>query len=265
MKIIYPKFFPLGCIYHHSPDTSFPGMVKLWRERGYCDSEQSDSPFFWVGRVGHILLYSWDTLEHLHPDQMYSAGLFANPEPPINGRYNRNWIYWPRHSFVTEQHYKYKPMSYQDRRFNCSFIGGYENLTQRGYRCINYWKPALDFLDFGIRGGNYSWQQYTRVLRNSRYGLCLRGVGTKCHREIECMAQGCVPILTHGCSMDYHDPLVVGQHCLYARGVEDVVELVHGTTRKQWDEMSWQARDWYWRNASPRGGFETTKRIVELL
>lgn len=226
---------------------------------------QSDNPFFWANDIGDVLLYTWCGLEHLNPHQGYRAGLFANTEPPINGRSNFRWTFWPRHSFITEQYYRCRPLGWKERHINCIFIGGYENLVQRGNRFISYWKPAIDFLDWGIRGGNYTWAEYTRLLRSSKYGLCLRGVGPKCHREIECMAQGTVPILTPGCSMEYHDPLVPGRHCLYARSVEDVLSLVHDTTKESWEEMSWQARDWYWRNASPIGVFETTKKIVDGL
>lgn len=210
MRIIYPKFFPLGCIHHNSPVTSFHGLANLWRERNYCEMVQSDNPFFWASDVGDTLLYTWYGREHLNPNQEYKAGLFANSDPPINGRHNLRWTFWPRHSFITEQYFRCKPKRWKDREISCVFIGGYENLTQRGNRFINYWKPAIDFLDWGIRGGNYTWQEYTRVLRNSRFGLCLPGMGRKCHREIECMAQGTIPIFTPGCSLEYHEPLEVG-------------------------------------------------------
>lgn len=265
MKLIYPRNFPPGCIHHNNPYSSFHGLSKLWLERGYCEGEESNNPFFWVNKVGDILLYTWCTLEHLNPNQKYKHGLFANTDPPVNGRDNRPWTFWPRHNFLIEEYFKCKPRTWSERAYKCTFIGGYENLVQRGHRALNYWRPALDFYDFGIGGGNYTWQEYTRVLRNSRFGLCLRGSGPKCHREIECMSQGAVPILTPGCSLSYYDPIVPGKHCLFARSVEDVIEIVDKTTEKQWQELSWQARDWYWRNASPIGSFQTTKKIVERL
>lgn len=265
MKLIYPKHFPLGCIHHNNPYSSFHGLSKLWIERNYCEGEESPNPFFWADEVGGTLLYTWCTLEHLNPNQKYRHGLFANADCPVNGRHNIPWIFWPRHNFLVEEYFKCKPKTWDERPHKCTFIGGYENLVQRGHRFIDYWKPSIDFLDFGIRGGNYKWEEYTRVLRSSRFGLCLRGSGSKCHREIECMAQGCVPIFTPGCSTHYHDPPVLGRHYLFARSVEDVIELVQSISREQWNEMSWQCRDWYWRNASPIGSFETTKRIVESL
>lgn len=265
MRLFYPKHFELGCIYHNSPKTSFSLLARIWRDRGYCICEENPNPFFWIGAVGHTILYTWPTLEHLNPNQKYEVGLFANTDPPLNGRVNKPWTFWPRHSFLIERYFRCKPKTWSERPYKCSFIGGYENLVQRGHRFIDYWKPALDFLDFGIRGGNYTWQEYTRVLMSSRYGLCLRGMGPKCHREIECMSQGCVPILTPGCSTHYYDPPALGRHYLFARSVEDVVDLVNSVSEEQWTEMSWQCRDWYWRNSSPIGTFETTRKIVEGL
>ena len=39
-------------------------------------------------------------------------------------------------------------------------------------------------------------EDYLMKLSQSKYGLCLRGYGSKCHREVELMAFGTVPIIT---------------------------------------------------------------------
>lgn len=266
MIVYRPQIFPLGCIHHNSRSTSFPALVGLWKDRGYCEVVESKNPFFWVGGVGDVLLYSWDALHQLNPHQKYNVGLFANAAPPVNGRDNRRWTFWTRQPFVIESYFACKPLTSGQRKINCIFIGGYENLVQRGYRFFDYWKPALDFCDIGIRGGNYTWQEYSRLLRQSKFGLCLRGSGPKCHREIELMAMGTVPIVAPGVDMDgYFNPPVIGQHYFRARGVEDVMDLVSSTSEKQWAEMSWQCREWYWKNASPIGAFNVTKQIVDGL
>lgn len=265
MKLIRPVEFPRGCIHNHVRTASFHGLATIWESRGYCDVEESKNPFFWINGVGEILLYTWPTLEHLNPNQKYRVGLFANTDPPINGRNNIKWTFWPRHSFVIEQYYRCRPKNWMDRTINCIFIGGYENLVQRGHRFLDYWRGAVDFMDVGIKGGNYTRTEYVRLLRSSKFGLCVRGVGPKCHREIECMSQGTVPILTPGCSIDYHNRLEPGKNCLYARSVEDVAELVSSITQYQWEQLSWQARDWYWKNASPIGAFNITKEIVDSI
>ena len=50
-------------------------------------------------------------------------------------------------------------------------------------------------------------------LRESKYGLCLRGYGSKCHREVELMAFGTVPIVTPEVSVSsYMEPLIENTH-----------------------------------------------------
>lgn len=126
-----------------------------------------------------------------------------------------------------------------------------------------YWRKPLDFCDIGIRGGNISPPHYMRLIRQARFGLCLPGYGKKCCREIELMAVGTVPIITPGVSLDYFDPPVVGKHCLLARNVEELEHLINHTSPAEWSELSWQAQDWYNRNASPKGSFDTTARIIK--
>lgn len=252
-----------------NPNGSFSGIVKEWNHLGLINLEFSNNPFIWWKAIGEILLYHRPTLEWLTEDVEYKAALFGNPDPPLNGKRNSHWIMWPRWITVIEAYRGVRPLPWRKRDFNCVFIGGYENATQRGFRAFEYWKPVCDLFDvFRSRKSNcekYSRTEYVRLLRRARFGLCLRGYGQKCHREVECMGLGVVPIITPGVSMKYHDSPILGTHYLIAGTPEEVRHLVETIPEDQWMEMSRACMEWYGRNISPYGSFSTTKSICESL
>jgi hypothetical protein len=247
---------------------SFRGIVSAWQTLGLSDVQLSDNPFVWWNEIGDVLLYDRPTLEWLPHRMTYRAGLFGNPDPPLNGRLNLPWIFWPRWINVFESWHGVKPLRYDQRGIGCFFAGSYENLAQRSHRNLEYWRPSCDFYDvFGTRKGTVSQhfnnREYARTLRQSKFGLCLRGYGPKCHREVECMALGVVPIFTPGVSVRYFDAPRLGIHYLYAETPEQALEVMAGVSRAQWAEMSAAGMEWYRRNVSPVGAFETTKRIID--
>ena len=256
-----PRQKPYGQLHDHHPDHSFRGVLGLWEKFKMAEVQESDSPFCWLGDPGGILLYDRDTLEWLSDQQRYRVGLFANPEPPINGRINLPWTYWPRQTALTQLYHTRKPFTYGQRPHGVAFVGGTGNRSQGSHRRMSYWSHACDLFRFGINRDPYTPEEYIRTLRLSRYGLCLRGYGTKCHREIECLAMGVVPILTPGVGLSYHNPLQLGVHYLLARSVEEVRELARSVSMEQWGRMSEAGRRWYAENASPAGILKVTLEI----
>ena len=86
-------------------------------------------------------------------------------------------------------------------------------------------------------------------LRHSRYGLCLRGYGSKCHREVELMAFGTVPIVTPEVTVSsYMDPLIENVHYILVKTPEELKEKVSNSDKEQWNKMSVACYDWYQRN-----------------
>ena len=104
--------------------------------------------------------------------------------------------------------------------------------------------------------------EYIRLLRRSRFGLCLRGNGAKCHREIELMSCGCVPILTPDVNLSYKNPPGLGTHYLLAGSAEEFKKLVEDTSEEQWTEMSANCLRWFDENCSVNGSFNVTRSIV---
>ena len=109
----------------------------------------------------------------------------------------------------------------------------------------------------------YSPQEYLDALSNAKYGLCLRGYGPKCNREIELMAMGTVPLVVDGVDMDnYHESLLEGIHYLRVSGPEDARERLALIKESQWETMSKAGHQWWKQNASVEGSWLVTKGQV---
>ena len=126
------------------------------------------------------------------------------------------------------------------------------------------WASACD--DFShpisaIEKYPYTHRQYLERLANAKFGLCLAGYGYKCHREIECMAMGCVPVVAPEVDMtNYADAPVEGLHYFRAKTPEEA-KAAAAITAERWTVMSAACRDWWQRNASVDGMWELTQRL----
>lgn len=251
--------------YDHAGD-SFREMAKLWGERGYVTVVEKYVEQVWLGGVGETLLYDRPTLEWLNrsSDPPYKIALFGNPAPPSGGR---AWSFWPRRPALVEEIVSrgLPTRSYEVRDKNLVFYGRSENAIQHKRRTECNWEEACD--DFYHNTTNadtylYTHEEYLERLTFAKYGLCLAGYGTKCHREIECMAMGCVPVVAPEVDMSsYADPPVEGLHYFRVKTPEEA-KLVIQVTAERWTVMSAACRDWWARNASVEGMWSLTSRLV---
>jgi hypothetical protein len=110
----------------------------------------------------------------------------------------------------------------------------------------------------------YSHEEYLRRLATARFGLCLAGYGSKCHREIECMAMGTIPVVAPDVDMTHYlVPPKAGVHYFIAKTPEDVKRIVAGTTKETWRMMSVKGREWWRSYASAEGMFRLTFARIE--
>jgi glycosyltransferase involved in cell wall biosynthesis len=92
----------------------------------------------------------------------------------------------------------------------------------------------------------YNQTEYLFHLSQARFGLCLRGYGPKCNREIELMAMGTVLIVTPDVDMkNYFDPPVNGDHYLVVRSPDELSRVIQELPDNEWERMSRNCRDWY--------------------
>ena len=256
---------PAKCdgFFGHAGD-SFREMAKIWGERGYVNLKEKPVEQVWLGAVGDTLLYDRPTLEWLQrsSEKTWKKALFGNPAP----KDGKAWSFWPRRPALVEELVEkgLPTKSFEAREKTLVFYGRSENAVQRKRRTGCDWFTACD--DFSHRISNvdeyvYTQKEYLERLANAKYGLCLAGYGNKCHREIECMAMGCVPVVAPEVDMSsYADPPVEGLHYFRVQNPEEAKQVTQ-VTPDRWTVMSAACRDWWLRNASAEGMWRLTQKL----
>ena len=173
------------------------------------------------------------------------------------------WIYWPRRPSILES--KMEPSrGYKERQHSTMFLGNIENAVQGSHRENLGWEAVVD--DYTCTKGTrhrFTQEEYLDRLRNARFGLCLRGFGSKCHREVELMAVGTVPIVTPSvCISSYADPPVEGVHFLRVSTPDDLHGVVNSVSEEKWREMSKSCVEWYKRNVHSENSWNTTIKTI---
>jgi len=249
---------PMGGKWVHTND-SFRELVILLRNKNKdVDVELSEnSGHVWI--KPSILLYDRPTL--YWSDNMSNPTLVMLGNGSLSQEGNalmqrgfnvKPWIFWPRRPMILEKVLKEKNiLDYNERTSTVVFIGNYENNVQQKYRQTNHdWKSVLD--EYHCTSGHkhkFTQEEYLMKLRGSRFGLCLRGFGSKCHREVELMAFGTVPVVTPEVSIkDYMDPPVENVHYLKVNSPEELKEKVSNVSQEKWEGMSKACFEWYQRN-----------------
>jgi hypothetical protein len=249
---------------------SFREMINLWQERGFIT--RKEDPVLtqcWLNEIGGVLLYdrpTWTWLEKAAPaEQSYKVCLVGNPDYSIKPN-AKPWIFWPRQPRLVEEMASLERKCYDDRKDTMVFFGRIENDVQAAYRTkrdIKMWSSAC--ARFSMKEGKDPYdlnpKEYLEALQNAKYGLCLRGYGPKCNREIELLAMGTVPIVTTDVDIDnYAEPLVDGVHVIRVIDKADAIDkIVYGMTETKWAEMSEAGFQWWKRNCSVDGSWAQTR------
>lgn len=253
--------------YFAHPGDSFREMVRLWGSAGFCQvKEHPTATMVWWDKVGKdgILLYDrpnhdW-RLAAPSDEQEWSFALFGNPKP-FEGS---PWFFWPRRPELVEAMAKMERVPWKFRVPGAVFYGKIENKVQERRRPLN-WESACSEWKM-VRGNEpypFTHSEYLEKLSKSRFALCLPGYGYKCHREIEAMAMGCVPL----CALDvdmtsYAVAPIEGVHYIRVEDPESVA-VVSEMSENTWNRMSSACIQWWTDNSSCQGSFLLTKRLIE--
>ena len=176
------------------------------------------------------------------------------------------WIFWPRRPMVLENILqKENILDFNNRKIESIFIGNYENNIQEHFRKTKIkWNNVIS--EFHCIAGNkhkFTQEEYLHKLRNSRYGLCLRGFGSKCHREVELMSFGTVPLVTKDVSIDsYIDKPIENKHYIRVNSPTDLKEKISNITEVKWRQMSKDCYEWYQRNVHSNNCWNNTLRNI---
>jgi len=265
---------PREGLWNHNND-SFRELAMLWKQK-INDIDlflEKESGHCWL--VPQIMLYDRPTLEWINPE-CKSSGLFllGNGDEDKEGVELRNlvinakpWIFWPRRPSIVEQKLKEnKILEWSEREQETIFIGNIENSVQNTYRDDSNlgWEDVLE--EYHCTKGKvhkFTQEEYLDKMRKSKYGLCLRGYGSKCHREMECMAFGTVPIITPKVSIkSFINPPSEGIHYIRAHNPDDLRRKLKNIKEKRWNSMSKAAAKWYMDNVHSSGSWDTTIKGV---
>ena len=77
------------------------------------------------------------------------------------------------------------------------------------------------------------------------------------------MGLGTVPIVTPNVDMTYYDSPIEGEHYIRVESPDKLEENISSISKEKWRQMSQNCLEWYNRNASPKGSYDTTMRILE--
>jgi len=253
---------PIQGLGHHNNDSyrELPLLMKI---------QNKDVDVKYVDKTIHcwlepnILTYDRPTLEWCNQEIASSSLiLLGNGDVNVEGQQlkskiqNMNispWIFWPRKPMLLEKVLKINGvLSYVERNVESIFIGNFENNVQEKFRKTNAsWDTVLT--EYHCTKGQhhkFSHEEYLMKLHGSKYGLCLRGYGSKCHREVELMAFGTVPIVTPDVTVSsYMEPLIENTHYILVKTPEELKEKVSNIDKEQWTKMSLACYEWYQRNA----------------
>ena len=264
--------------YFGHPGDSFREMVRLWGERGWVKvREHATATMVWWGAVGAegVLLYDrpnhdW-RLAAPEAEQSWRRGLFGNPRPPAGSSTSKAmpWSFWPRRPSFVEEIVTDGVKGWDARTRGLVFYGKIENKVQERRRAADWSEacaatPSEWILVRGDEPYPFTQREYLERLATAKFGLCLAGYGLKCHREVECMAMGCVPLVAPEVDMDsYAVPPREGVE--YLRVADPAAARAAATSMDQatWERMSAAGHAWWRANASCEGMFALTKKLAE--
>jgi len=253
---------PLQGMGHHTNDSYRELQLLMKLKNNDVDVMYSDKTIHcWL--EPNILTYDRPTLEWCNQEIMNSSlMLLGNGDITIEGKQLQNkipnliikpWIFWPRKPMLMEKLLNNKGiLPYNERKIESIFIGNFENNVQEKFRNTNQnWEDVLS--EYHCTKGKqhkFTHEEYLLKLRESKYGLCLRGYGSKCHREVELMAFGTVPIVTPEVSVtSYMEPLIENTHYIKVTTPAELKEKISSViTQDQWKKMSNACYEWYQRN-----------------
>jgi len=265
---------PISGMYNHVNDT-FRELAPLYSKHHKtfkCFPYKSTQCWF---MLPHILLYDRPTLRWCN-DEIKNASLILlgncseTEAEELSNKYNipvKPWIFWPRKPSLVEKIIDENiNLSWDERIHESTFMGGYTTKVQLEFRDpvkLGWDKVITNF--YFIKGNNYKYthEEYLKELRKSKYGLCLRGFGKKCNREMELLAMGTVPIITADVSLYFNDPLIENKHYIRIDNPNDYKNKIDSITKEQWTEMSNNCKKWYMKNIHSKNGLnELIKQIL---
>ena len=254
---------PRNDMFRHVNDSfrEIPNMLKQTHSDIQVVVSDKSGHIWLEPQIAKVMLYDRPTLNWMNDEvKKTNLLLIGNGSMELEGaklkafgaRNVKPWIFWPRSPTTMEKVLREKGLLGYNQRTNESvFIGNFENPVQQKFRITPHkWETVIT--EYHCTKGHaqkFTQEQYLMKLRNSKFGISLRGFGSKCHREVELMAFGTVLIVTPEVSTkSYMEPLIENKHYLLVRNPAELKEKVKNLSQEKWEEMSKACIEWYDRN-----------------
>jgi hypothetical protein len=170
-------------------------------------------------------------------------------------KYGIPWIYFPKYY---KKFFEYKKIIKANKTDCVCWIGA----SHRARKNISLAKYC-DF-NYNSRSDPLPYYKYLQLLASHNFCLCYPGFGPKCHREIEAMGLGTIPVITEGVCTNYHNKLIENIHFIKVKTAKDIKSLKQ-ITKSQRLKMSNSCLTWFNENISPLNAYRiTTKCIQEI-
>lgn len=249
---------PLPGEFHHADD-SFRELAVITGER-LNDIVVMRAMGITLPRLGKtICLYDRPQKRWITQEVEQSLKVFVgNMDATLMESKFKPWIFWARKPRALE---KFLEGPQPQKDIESIFIGNIENSVQAKHRDTK-WSDVIQ--EFYLTNGNkhlFTQEEYLAKMARSKWGLCLKGFGLKCHREVEYMALGVVPLITDGIPMhSYLNPPVEGKHFLRVSTPEDIPHVIRECNN--WGEMSRNCQEWYMENIHSKNWFNTMLKFI---
>jgi hypothetical protein len=279
--IVIPVYGPTDRYYWRQKKHGFYDVVLEWYLRGKVRIRFGDKGYFWWGGEGEILLMERDLVVDLHDNKVdpprwegevpYKHAFFFNQYHLENSRNHKAtyFTYAPAH--LEEVRRSLGRKKWQERRHSTIYCGSIENEMQEYHRSrFKGWEKHIEIYSMADRlhkkeGYRYSMDEYLALVATSRFGVCFRGNGPKCFRELEYLALGTPLIITPGVEVNYPYPLEEGVHFLRAYSPYDIDEINRSTNQSQWEGMSKACWDWFEKHGTIDNIFKDIRLQIQNL
>jgi hypothetical protein len=235
-----------------------PSVKNVFLKSGICLYDRDNTDHYWLDEE------TYARMMQMGSPIMYLGNCdMKEDEKIIRSKYNSPalkiypWTYWSRFPIrlAKKLNNGLGTKTYAERSVRSIFIGNVENSVQGKYRVGKGWETAIDVYHCTMgREHKFTHEEYLDQLANAKFGLSLRGFGAKCHREIELMACGTVPVVSSDvCTDSYINPLMEGVHYLRVNAPEELNEKIGEIDEEKWTQMSNACKKWYYENTSANG------------
>jgi hypothetical protein len=268
--------------FYRTKKCAFYDFVKSWKDRGYINTiESNESNYFWWGGKNNILLFDRDLIINLKDGKKdpprwigeidYKFGFFGNQYNLINDKNFKFSGYFSYNPVGLEEFRKKIRKNFEEKKYESVFIGSIENETQEHFRQeFIEWGQEIDFYHISDKlnkneKNKFQFDEYLEIISDSKFGVCFRGNGPKCYRDMEYLALGVPLIITEGVEVDYPDSLVEGIHYFKAKNKSEIKKIIKDVGPDHWQKMSAACWDWFEKNGSIDGIFNNLKNSIDSL